>query len=283
MPYIPADFRAGVRDALPILVGFVPFSLVAGVAAVNVGLSPAQAVGLSVVVFAGASQLAAIDLLGRGAPLSVVVFTAVVINLRMMMYSASIAPYFRALRTRWKAFLAYFLTDHSYALSLSEYAGDGSTDRRWYYLGTAVSAWVVWQAGTVTGAVLGANVPESWGLSFAVPLVFLALLVPTLTDRASAAAAAAGGGVAVLATGLPFDLGLLTGALVGVLVGRGAEAAFDVDPDPDAADAHAPADAAAGDPADAETDTRADGGPASEYEEREGSRREAEPTDGGED
>ncbi len=265
MPYTPADFRTGVRDALPILAGFVPFSLVAGVAAVNAGLSPTQAVGLSVFVFAGASQLATIDLLGRDAPLSVVVFTAVVINLRMMMYSASIAPYFRTLRTRWKALLAYFLTDHAYALSLSEYVHDGSTDRRWYYLGTAVSAWVVWQAGTVTGAVLGASVPESWGLSFAVPLVFLALLVPTLTDRAAVAAAATGGAVAVAATGLPFDLGLLTGALVGVLVGRVAEAAFDVDPDaagPEAerapGDATGPADRTDG--AAAEGDARTGGG-----------------------
>lgn len=272
MPYVPPDFRAGVRDTLPLLVGFVPFSLVAGVAAVNVGLSPAQAVGLSVFVFAGASQLAVIDLLGRGAPLSVVVFTAVVINLRMMMYSASIAPYFQRLRTRWKAFLSYFLTDHSYALSLAEYASEGSTDRRWYYLGTALSAWVVWQTGTVTGAVLGASVPESWGLSFAVPLVFLALLVPTLTDRAAVAAAAAGGAVAVLATDLPFDLGLLTGALAGVLVGRAAEAALDVDPAHDATP----------DPVDETdgvgtgSDARTDGGPATD-----GTRTGPEADDGG--
>ena len=231
MSRIPADFRAGVRDASPILVGLVPFALVAGVAAVNAGLSPAQALGLSVFVFAGASQLAAIDLLGRGAPLAVVVLTAVVINLRMMMYSASIAPYFRAFDARRKALLSYLLTDHSYALSLSAYRSDASVDRPWYYLGTAVSAWVLWQAGTVVGAVLGASVPESWGLSFAVPLVFLALLVPSLTDSAATAAAAASGAVAVTAAGLPFNLGLLVGAVVGVAVGRGAEAAFGVDPD----------------------------------------------------
>ena len=236
MSRIPADFWAGVRDASPVLVGLVPFALVAGVAAVSAGLSPAQALGLSVFVFAGASQLAAIDLLGRGAPLAVVVFTAVVINLRMMMYSASIAPYLRRFDTWRKALLSYLLTDHVYALSLSAYRSDASVERPWYYLGTAVSAWVLWQAGTVVGAVLGTGVPESWGLSFAVPLVFLALLVPSITDSAATAAATAGGAVAVLATGLPFNLGLLTGAVVGVAVGRGAEVAFGVDPDIDTAD-----------------------------------------------
>ena len=256
MSRIPADFWAGVRDTLPLLVGFVPFSLVVGVAAVNAGLSPAQAIGLSVFVYAGASQLAAIDLLGRGAPLAVVVFTAVVINLRMMMYSASIAPYLRGLSTRWKALLSYVLTDHTYALSLSAYESDESVDRRWYYLGTAVPVWVLWQASTFAGAVVGANVPESWGLSFAVPLVFLALLVPTLTDGAATAAAAAGGAVAVTATGLPFDLGLLTGALVGVLVGRGAEVALGIDPVETGVDADLDSDADSTPDAGPQTDGR---------------------------
>jgi len=91
---LPDDLFAGVRATLPLLLGLIPFGLVAGIAAVDAGLSPTQAVGLSAIVFAGAAQLAAIDLLGRDASLAVVVLTAVVINLRMMMYSASIAPYF---------------------------------------------------------------------------------------------------------------------------------------------------------------------------------------------
>jgi 4-azaleucine resistance transporter AzlC len=229
MSRLPADFRAGVRDVAPSLVGFVPFALIVGVAAVDVGLSPVAAVAFSVSAFAGASQLAAIRLLGRDAPFLIVVLTAAVINLRMLMYSASIAPYFRDLRTRWKALLSYFLTDHSYAFSVAAYAGDEVSDRRWYYLGVALPMWSVWQVGTAVGAVLGAGVPESWGLSFAVPLVFVALLVPTVTDRAAAAAAVVGGVTAVAATGLPLDLGLLAGALAGVAAGRLAGVALDVE------------------------------------------------------
>lgn len=218
------DYRAGVRDALPLLLGIVPFALVAGIAAIEAGLSPAQAVGLSVIVFAGASQLAAIELLGETAPLAVVVGTAVVINLRMSMYSASIAPHFQHLRQRTRAILAYVLTDQAYALAVAEYATDGETDRKRYYLGVALTLWVVWQAGTVVGVVVGAQVPEEWGLTFAVPLVFLALLVPAMKDRPTTLAAVVGGAVAVVAAGLPFNFGLLAGAGSGIVAGLAAEA-----------------------------------------------------------
>jgi 4-azaleucine resistance transporter AzlC len=218
---LTADVRRGVRDAAPILVGLVPFGIVAGVAAVDAGLSPVQTVGLSMFVFAGAAQLAAIDLLGEGARLAVVLLAAVVVNLRMLMYSASIAPYFRAFDRRWKAFCAYFLTDHAYALSLARYVRDRPDPpaRLRYFLGVGLSAWVVWQASTLVGVVAGAEIPASLGLEFAVPLVFLALLVPTVRDSPTLAAALVGGFGAVLGSGLPYNLGLVGGAVAGVLAG----------------------------------------------------------------
>ena len=209
----------GVRAVAPVLVGIVPFGLIAGAAAVRVGLSGLQAVGLSVVVFAGASQLAAIELLGSNARPAVVVATALVINLRMLMYSASIAPYFRETATRWRAGLAYLLTDQAYALAVTRFGADRPVRRRWYYLGAALPLWAVWQVCTVLGVVAGARVPDSLPLSFAVPLTFLALLVPAVTDRASGTAAVVGGAAAVLGAGLPLNLGLVAGAVGGVLAG----------------------------------------------------------------
>ncbi|KTG09112.1 branched-chain amino acid ABC transporter permease [Haloprofundus marisrubri] len=258
---VPTELRAGIRDAVPLFLGIVPFAVVFGVAAVDAGLSAAQAVGLSVFVFAGASQLATLDLLARDAAIPVVVLTAVVINLRMLMYSASIAPYFRSLAGRTKAFLAYLLTDQAYALSVAHYGPLDRTeaastsddrhvdennrepdverrernatnqttntlsaaDRRWYYLGVAASLWAVWQVGTVAGLVVGTGVPESWGLEFTVPLVFLALLVPAMKDVPTTAAGAVGGVVAVVTAGLPLNLGLLVGATVGIVAGLVAE------------------------------------------------------------
>jgi len=216
------DFRAGLRDVSPVVLGIIPFGLVAGAAAVDAGLSGLQAVGLSVVVFAGASQLAAIDLLGDGAPLAVVVATVLVVNLRMVMYSASIAPHFREVAARWKALMAYLLTDQAYALSVTRFR-ETDVSRRGYYLGVAAPLWVVWQLCTLVGIVVGARVPAWLPLDFALPLVFLALLVPAIEDAGTAAAGLVGGTLATLGSGLPYELGLPLGAVCGVLAGLVAE------------------------------------------------------------
>jgi 4-azaleucine resistance transporter AzlC len=214
-----SEFGQGVRDVLPLLLGIVPFGFIAGIAAVNAGLGLAEAVGLSAIVFAGAAQLAALDLIGRDAPLAIVVVTAVVINLRMLMYSASIAPHFQKLSSRMKATVAYLLTDQAYALSIVRYRNEDSTTPVAYYLGVAVTLWVVWQLTTIAGVVLGTSVPESLGLEFAVPLVFLALLIPAMEDGPTTVAGILGGIVAVGTAGLPLNLGLLVGAAVGILGG----------------------------------------------------------------
>ncbi len=220
-----SDLRRGLKDVSPLIPGIIPFGMVAGIAAVDAGLGLGGAVALSVVVFAGASQLAALDLIGSDAPLAVVIVTAVVINLRMLMYSASIAPYFRRLSTATRAGLAYLLTDQAYALSIVEYRGeDGRLDRAAYYVGVGLTLWLVWQAATVAGYLLGTGIPPAWGLDFAVPLVFLAVLVPAVEDEASAVAAVLGGALAVIGGDLPLNLGLLVGAFAGIVGGLAAEA-----------------------------------------------------------
>lgn len=217
------DVRAGVRDSLPILIGIAPFAVVTGIAAVEAGLTFTQAVGMSVIVFAGASQLAALELIGGNAPLAVVVATAVVINLRMVMYSASIAPRFAQYAARTRGALAYLLTDQAYALSIAEFTRNEDRDRARYYVGAGGAIWLVWVLGTVVGVVVGTGVPESLGLTFAIPLVFLALLVPTMKDRPTTIAAGVGGAVTVAVAGLPFNLALPVGATVGVIAGVTAE------------------------------------------------------------
>lgn len=226
-----AALRRGVRDVSPLLLGVAPFGIVAGIASMDAGLSLAQALGMSVIVFAGASQLAALDLLKQGAPLSIVVLTAVVINLRMMMYSASIAPYFREFSDRAKAGLAYLLTDQAYALSISKYRSADGLDRIAYYVGAGGTLWVVWQLTTVAGALAEAGVPDALGLEFAVPLVFLALLVPAMEDGPTTTAGLLSGAVAVVATGLPLNLGLLVAATVGIVAGLVADTRMGTRPD----------------------------------------------------
>ncbi len=217
---LSGDFLAGGRAVLPVLIGVLPFGLIVGVVAVRLGLSPLAASGLSVIVFAGASQLAAIQLIHEGAPLLVILVTVFFINLRFTMYSASIAPHFRGAGGRVKALISYVLTDQAYVLGLYGFTHrPGLASRVAFYLGVSVPIWLGWQAATVAGALLGSRLPLGWGLDFAVPLTFMALLVPAIRDRPTVAAAVAGGAVAVLAHDLPWNLGLILGALAGIAAG----------------------------------------------------------------
>ena len=215
------SFSAGVVAIAPVILGIIPFGLVAGVAAVEAGLGLPEAIGFSTVVFAGASQLAALDLVGAGAPVGVAVMTAVVINLRMAMYSAALAPWLADRPPSRRALASYLLTDQAFAVSVARFAESGRqrVDPLAFYLGTAVALWVTWQITTVLGVQVGAAVPDTVPLGFAVPLAFLALLVPSITDRPSLAAALVGGTVAVVGAPLPANLGMPLGAVSGVAVG----------------------------------------------------------------
>jgi len=220
------DVRAGALDIAPMLFGVVPFGLVAGATPVSEGLGTAAAMGFATIVFAGASQLAAIDVLAGGGSALVAVVAACTINLRMLLYSASLAPFLAKEPLPRRLGVAYFLTDQAYATSIVRWTGDDDPGRRLpYYFGGAVLLWASWQVSVLTGALISDAVPESLPLDFAIPLVFLVLLVPTLVSRPAVAAAAVGGLAAVVAAELGADeLSILVGALAGIAAGAFTEA-----------------------------------------------------------
>ncbi len=218
------DFVAGARGALPILIGVIPFAMITGVAAVSVGLTFFETVGMSVLVFAGASQLVVFQLMTAGSPWIIMVLTAWVINVRFTMYSATLAPYLQKLSTWRKALLAYMLSDQAFGLSLSHFiAAKEEVNHRWYYFGSALIIWVAWQISAIIGALLGSLVPASWGFDFAFPLSFMALMFAALRDRPTVIAALTGGLTAVLAKGLPYNTGLVLATSLGIAAGYLAE------------------------------------------------------------
>ena len=202
------------------MLGVIPFGLVAGVSAASVGLPSVQAIAMSALVFAGASQLAGLQLIASGAPLFVILLTTFFINLRFMMYSASLAPFLARLSGGSRSFLAYFMTDQAYALSIRRFTNEPNMPYKGlYYLGFAAPIWCVWMIATAVGVFVGAQVPEGWSLEFTIPLIFMALIFPAITDRAAAAAALAAGVTAVAAHSLPFNLALIVAAFVGIGTG----------------------------------------------------------------
>lgn len=215
-----SHFAAGVVAIAPVLLGLLPYALITGVVAANVGLSPLQIGGMSVIIFAGASQLAALGLIHDGAPVLVIVLTILFVNMRLIMYSASIAPHFSATSQRSRLLVSYLLTDQAYMFSLYGFEHRSRPSARVsYYLGLALPMWLLWQVGTVAGALLGTGLPSGWGLNFILPLIFLALLMPSLQSRATVVAAIVGGSVSVFSNGLPWNLGLIAGAFAGIGAG----------------------------------------------------------------
>lgn len=211
---------AGARTIMPLMPGVIPFALVSAYAAREAGLDIAQAMGLSTILFAGAAQIAFTSLVASGAVAPVILATVLVINLRFFMYSASLAPYLRSEPMWRRALMAYMLTDQAYAVSINRYTeSPEGAHKAWFYLGAAVPMWSIWQTFTLGGLLLGARIPPEWGLEFTVPLVFLVLLVPAVRDRPGFEAAIVSGGVAVMLAGLPWNLGLMLGALSGVTWG----------------------------------------------------------------
>jgi len=222
-----AEFLAGVRAELPLLAGVAPFGLAYGVYAVESGLSAALAQCMSWMVFAGASQFVGTQLIAQGAPAAVIVLAVALVNLRHMLYSASVAPHVDHLAPRWRWLLGYLLTDEAYAVAMDRYRRkEPARDAHFYFFGAALALWVCWQVSTAAGVFVGTAVPGSWQLDFALPLTFLAIVVPAIRDRPALAAAALAGGIAVAGHDWPYGTGLLAAAAAGIagalLMERGA-------------------------------------------------------------
>ncbi|MCD4686434.1 MAG: AzlC family ABC transporter permease [Anaerolineae bacterium] len=222
------EFWGGVRAQLPILLGVAPFGMIYGINVIEADLPFAVAQGMSLFVFAGSSQFIAAELFAAGTPGIVIVLTTFMVNLRHMLYSASLAPYLKHLQRGWKYLLAFLLTDEAYAVSIVHYERDPdpparATNKHWHTLGAGLTLWVAWQISTALGILLGAAVPESWALDFTLPLTFIALVMPVLTDRPMILAAVAAGLVAMLTYHWPYNLGLIVAMLIGIGAGMVAE------------------------------------------------------------
>jgi len=217
-------FNDGVRALAPLLLAVIPFGLVLGVTAASTAVGGLLGIGTSPIIFAGAAQLVTVQLLDTDTSIAVVIVTALVVNVRHLMYSATMAPHFSEWPRRSRFLLPYLLTDQAFALSILRYeTTNDPAYKRWFFIGAGMGLWLPWQLSTIAGVVLGAKIPDSLGLGFAIPLVFLVLLIPVVQTRPGLVAAIVGGVVAVAAAEAPYGLGLVIGALVGVAAGVWAE------------------------------------------------------------
>jgi predicted branched-subunit amino acid permease len=218
--YTHTHFRAGFGQMLPACVGLIPFGLVTGVGAAAAGAGFWGALGMSMIIFSGAAQILAAQLLAANAPLAVVILTCFLAGLRFLMYSAAMAPYLKALPERWRNTLPFLLTDQVFASVIRRI--DTAEDPHagaMHFLGSGIALWTCWQVTNVTGFLLGNLIPPSWSLEFAVPLCFIALIAPLLRSVPVIVAAVVGG-VAVLAlASLPMKINLVVAGVAGIVAG----------------------------------------------------------------
>lgn len=222
-------FVRGMRMIAPGTVATAVWGLVTGVAMVKTGLSPWEALGMSLLVYAGSAQLAALPLIAAGAPVWVVIVTALVVNLRFVIFSASLQPYFQRFSLSRRVLLGYVTTDLGVAVFISRYGSckpeeRGSTEQVWIFLGMAFANWLAWQPMSILGIFLAGSVPGHWGLEFTAVLALMAIMLPMLNNKPAAAGAATAAAVAVLAANFPLKLGLLVAVIAGMVVAM----AFDV-------------------------------------------------------
>lgn len=204
---------------IPITTGVIPFGAVVGTVSHEAGFSFFQTVTMNFLVYAGAAQLAAVDLMTKNASSIVVIITGLVINLRFLLYSAALSPVLQKEKLGIKIFSAYSLTDQSYAV-MTAHQDKLKTphDTIKFYLGGALCMLMAWDLSVIGGFVFGNFAPASWALEYAVPLSFMALVIPTLKNRNYVIVAAFSFVASILLYPLPYRLGLIATALLSILL-----------------------------------------------------------------
>ncbi len=170
-------FLRGIFDASPLMIPVVPFGLIFGVLSIDIGFSPIETMGMSLIVFGGASQIVLLQLFSGGASSLVIISSVGAVNSRHLLYGAVVSEHLSGLKLVWKIIISYFLVDQAFARSNEYFKNNENKNKYFHLVGGGITCWVIWQTTTFLGIVLGALIPEKLGLSFAVPLTFLALLV----------------------------------------------------------------------------------------------------------
>ncbi len=216
-------FLKGALDTLPLIIAAIPFAILYGALALLNGMSFLAALGMSIFVFAGASQFVAVTLIAASAPILIIIATVFVMNLRHMLYSISFMPKVKTL-SKWQRIpMAFWMTDESFAATTQYADKESPTDEQfhYYFWGSAIAMYVNWVVFTYIGMTLGTYIPDmtKWGLDIAMVLAFIAIVVPSLKHKAHLLCALVAVVSAVVTFDWPHKTGLLFSSIVAIIVG----------------------------------------------------------------
>ena len=212
-------FLKGIIDVSPLMIPVVPFGLIFGILAIDIGFSPLATMGMSLIIFGGASQIVLLQLFSGGASSLVIISSVGAVNSRHLLYGAVVSEHVSDLKLIWKIIISYFLIDQAFAKSNEYFKKNNDKNKYFHLIGGGVTCWVIWQTTTFLGIILGSAIPEKLGLSFAVPLTFLALLVNDFRKMINVIVIIISGLVATLGYNyIPYKAYVIVAALTGLFI-----------------------------------------------------------------
>ena len=211
-------FFEGVIDVSPLMIPVVPFGLIFGILAIDIGFSPLATMGMSLIIFGGASQIVLLQLFSGGASSLVIISSVGAVNSRHLLYGAVVSEHVSDLKLIWKIIISYFLIDQAFARSNDYFNKSKEKNKYFHLIGGGATCWIIWQSTTLLGIILGAAIPEKLGLSFAIPLTFIAILVNDFRKVFNVIVIIVSGLVATLGFNyIPYKAYVIVAALSGLL------------------------------------------------------------------
>ena len=212
-------FFKGIVDVSPLMIPVVPFGIIFGVFAIDLGLTPMTTIAMSFIIFGGASQIIFLQLFSAGASSLVILSSVGAVNSRHLLYGAVLSEHMSDLKMIWKIIISYFLVDQAYAVSNNYLKDNTDKNRSFHILGGGVTCWVIWQITTLLGIFLGAIIPEKLGLGFAIPLTFLAIIINDLRKLINLIVILISGLIATFGYEfIPFKAYAIVAATIGLLI-----------------------------------------------------------------
>ena len=211
-------FLKGIIDVSPLMIPVVPFGLIFGILAIDIGFSPLATMGMSLIIFGGASQIVLLQLFSGGASSLVIISSVGAVNSRHLLYGAVVSEHVSELKLIWKIVISYFLIDQAFARSNEFLKNNNEKNKHFHLIGGGATCWIIWQSTTLLGVILGAAIPEKLGLSFAVPLTFIAILVNDFRKILNVIVIIVSGLVATLGFNyIPYKAYVIVAAFAGLL------------------------------------------------------------------
>jgi len=213
-------FGKGILDVSPLMIPVVPFGIIFGVIGMELGIGPYMTFGMSIIIFGGASQIVLLQLFSGGASSLVILSSVGAVNSRHLLYGAVLSENLSSLKLTWKIILSYVMVDQAFAVSNEYFKRNKKNKNKHYHLLAAgFTCWTIWQFSTFVGIALGSIIPDEFGLKFAIPITFLALLINDFKKIKNVIVMLASGLIATLGYNIiPFKAYIIVASLSALLI-----------------------------------------------------------------